>query len=103
LPANSIHLGEAIMNFMDGMEVGDELVELKYCERCGGIFLRRPGEQKVFCMLCSVHVARQFAVEEMRCRLAIATIRPRKPRRGTRLSAGEIKCLQGVACLEVRV
>lgn len=91
------------MNFIDEMESGDELVELKYCERCGGIFLRRPGEQKVFCMLCSLHVARQFAVEEMRERSLHAARKAKTLRRGARMNICEIKQLQGVACVEVRV
>ena len=91
------------MNFIDEMESGDELVELKYCERCGGIFLRRPGEQKVFCVLCALQVARQFAVEEMRERSFHAG-KPRKGlRRRTRLNVGEIRCLQGMASMEERV
>ena len=91
------------MNFMDGMEVGDKLVELKYCERCGGIFLRKPGEQKVFCMLCSLHVARQFAVEVTRERSFLSSKRKKTMRREARVNTGEIRCLQGVACMEVRV
>jgi Zn-finger nucleic acid-binding protein len=91
------------MNFMDEIQNGDERVELKYCERCGGIFLRKPGAEKVFCMLCSVHVARQFAVEEMR-EHSLQTSRPRKVlKRKVRVNTGGIRCLQGVASMEVRV
>jgi|HubBroStandDraft_6_1064221.scaffolds.fasta_scaffold319670_3 Zn-finger nucleic acid-binding protein len=27
-------------------------VELKYCERCGGLWLRRIGEERVYCVTC---------------------------------------------------
>lgn len=27
-------------------------LELKYCERCGGLWLREKGSQKVYCAMC---------------------------------------------------
>jgi uncharacterized Zn finger protein (UPF0148 family) len=27
-------------------------MELKYCERCGGLLVRRSGEPRVYCALC---------------------------------------------------
>ena len=29
-------------------------LELKYCERCGGLWLRRKGESQVYCESCSL-------------------------------------------------
>jgi Zn-finger nucleic acid-binding protein len=29
-----------------------EQVELKYCERCGGLWLRRKGSERVYCVVC---------------------------------------------------
>jgi len=28
-------------------------IELKYCERCGGLFLRRAGQAEVYCVPCA--------------------------------------------------
>jgi len=40
------------MNFIGRME-GDEIqVELKYCERCGGLWLRARGTNGVYCSSC---------------------------------------------------
>jgi hypothetical protein len=40
------------MNFMDKIECTDTEVELKYCERCGGLFLRLLGANLVYCAAC---------------------------------------------------
>ncbi len=32
-------------------------MELKYCERCGGLWLRQRGEEEVFCSPCAHRVA----------------------------------------------
>ena len=28
-------------------------LELKYCERCGSLWLRRPGSEEVYCISCA--------------------------------------------------
>ena len=28
-------------------------IELKYCERCGGLWLRRAGDSQVYCAACA--------------------------------------------------
>lgn len=41
------------------MEIGDwEIVrlELKYCERCGGLWLRERGTGRVYCPACTTEV-----------------------------------------------
>jgi Zn-finger nucleic acid-binding protein len=38
------------------MEIDDLniiLLELKYCERCGGLWLRRQGSQEILCASCA--------------------------------------------------
>ncbi len=40
------------MNFLDRMEGGEIRVELKYCERCGGLWLRPQGANGVYCAGC---------------------------------------------------
>lgn len=40
------------MNFIGTSGQGESRVELKYCERCGGLWLRRPGHEVVYCERC---------------------------------------------------
>ena len=47
-------------------------LELKYCERCGGLWLRLQGAQEVYCAAC-VPEMRQLAAPRKR------TTRPRLP------------------------
>jgi Zn-finger nucleic acid-binding protein len=35
----------------------DQLLELKYCERCGGLWLRAKGAAEVYCRACSREMA----------------------------------------------
>ncbi len=44
------------MNFIS-MESPTNQVELKYCERCGGLFLRVLEADVVFCATCAIQVA----------------------------------------------
>jgi hypothetical protein len=44
---------EAIME-IEGLEI--VRLELKYCERCGGLWLRTWGTQDVYCPACAVEV-----------------------------------------------
>ncbi|MGO9403211.1 MAG: hypothetical protein ACLPVW_07050 [Terriglobales bacterium] len=52
------------MNFISEMEGEEIQVELKYCERCGGLWLRRRGSEGVYCASCRVHVEAMPAPEE---------------------------------------
>ncbi len=45
------------MNFTDKIECTDAEVELKYCERCGGLFLRLLGASLIYCGACKAHWA----------------------------------------------
>jgi hypothetical protein len=81
------------MNFIHTFETRAVAVavELKYCERCGGLWLRRQGEDVVYCDRCRAQIA--------------ALLRPRRWR-GLDPRAAEspvrIDCLLGVAETEVR-
>jgi hypothetical protein len=50
----------------EAIELGEiEEVELKYCERCGGLWLRLKGSQQVYCSPCVPKMA-EFAVAKKR-------------------------------------
>jgi Zn-finger nucleic acid-binding protein len=56
------------------MEMEREVIELelKYCERCGGLWLRRKGNVEVFCQRCNGKMATAPKLE-------LACTRPRLP------------------------
>lgn len=33
-------------------------IELKYCERCGGLFFRRDGSARAYCVSCAPEMAK---------------------------------------------
>jgi len=86
------------MNFLGWIEGPKTQVELKYCERCGGLWLRPQGDSEVHCGSCRLRMADMpRPIYE----------RPRKPRlpcpkaedlRGQ----AQIEYLQAVTELEVR-
>jgi len=45
------------MNFISEMEGQEIQVELKYCERCGGLWLRPQGADGVYCGRCRERLA----------------------------------------------
>lgn len=45
------------MNFISTAEEHEIQVELKYCERCGGLWLRPQGGDGVYCATCRVRLA----------------------------------------------
>lgn len=88
------------MNFSGETDREKMAVELKYCERCGGLFLRAPGQSLVHCGACRAQLAERAA--------AARTIpgwkgQPgaRKKKKARRLGevqgAGQIENLHGVA------
>jgi hypothetical protein len=93
------------MQSVDGMEVHEILIELKYCERCGGLWLRPQGANAVYCAGCRVLV-------EARQNSAVTPPLIPRPRRRRGLKTGEqrddlhssgsLDYLQGVAAMEVR-
>lgn len=92
------------MNFLDRLEAQEILVNLKYCERCGGLWLRLQGAAGVYCGSCRA------------CLAALpnpGVAPPRKPRRRKQRpletdvqaegfqGSVRIECLEGVAAQEV--
>jgi hypothetical protein len=45
------------MNFISNVEGHQIQVELKYCERCGGLWLRRDSTKGVYCASCRLALA----------------------------------------------
>jgi len=98
------------MNFMDKIEDQEIQVELKYCERCGVLWLRPQGTDGVHCASCHLRLFARPNPGQAQPRKA----RRRKPRgRGADFqrtdvqsekphSAARIGCLQAVATTEVR-
>ena len=94
------------MNFMGTREGAETNVELKYCERCGGLFLRARGAGAVYCVGCTSRLAKDLDSE-----VATYTRKRHKSRRvrvasGARRvpklqGSGQIECLQAVAIEEV--
>ncbi len=84
------------MNFITWQGPATEL-ELKYCERCGGLWLRLQGDTEVYCVSCR----RQMAELPRH-----STGHPSKPRL-PRPNPDDIQCqyqlklLQGMAEVEV--
>ncbi|MGD0792605.1 MAG: hypothetical protein ABR920_12625 [Terriglobales bacterium] len=92
------------MDFIGRMEGSEIQVELKYCERCGGLWLRPQGTDGVYCASCRVRLAAMPDPGEAPPRKA----RRRKARsQGTDVqkddlqSPARIDYLQGVAAMEV--
>ena len=94
------------MNFIGRMEGQQIQVELKYCERCGGLWLRPQGTNGVYCTSCRVRIAAMPDRGETVPRKA----RQRKKRaRGADVQnedlqkPARIEYLQGVATIEARI
>ncbi len=93
------------MNFIGSMEGSELQLELKYCERCGGLWLRPQGADIVYCHGCRASL-------EARPRASETTTRQAGRRKGRGRPSGyertdlhgsdRIDCLQGVEATEVR-
>ena len=90
------------MNFIDTLEGAEKNVELKYCERCGGLFLRTPGAGIVYCVGCTSRLGEDPDLG------SVTYSAPRRKNRGARLTngperkrklhgSGQSEYLQGVA------
>jgi Zn-finger nucleic acid-binding protein len=96
------------MNFIGMIESSQVQVELKYCERCGGLFLQPQGTDLVYCAGCAARLAAQPEFAEIPT--PSARSKKRNPRlvKGPKLrerqlqGAAQIDYLQGVAAVEVR-
>ena len=45
------------MNFASSAKGDGIELDLKYCERCGGLWLRPQGTDGVYCAVCRAHIA----------------------------------------------
>ncbi|HWZ84150.1 MAG TPA: hypothetical protein VNW47_16090 [Terriglobales bacterium] len=75
------------MNFISMNRQDEGTLELKYCERCGGLWLRRPGLNIVYCERCRAQRA-----------ALLQSGRHHQPQNSL-----QIECLRGVAELGVRL
>jgi Zn-finger nucleic acid-binding protein len=101
------------MNFISAIEGREIPVELKYCERCGGLWLRRRGADGVYCAGCRAHLEAMPNPGEAptRKRRLRRKVRAQEQRTDIRNEEqGEnlqnpalIEYLEGVAAMEVRV
>jgi len=92
------------MNFISRREGQEIRVELKYCERCGGLWLRPQGADGVYCAGCRVRLVAMPNPAE-------APPREARRRRVTRVQGtgvatevqnqARIEYLEGVAAMEV--
>lgn len=91
------------MNFMGTVEAQENHVELKYCERCGGLWLRPQKTEGVYCASCTLRFTKPI-LESLPTRKARRSARPGGFGAGKAAirNAARIDCLQGVATLEVR-
>ncbi len=79
------------MNFISTIRQEEVAVELKYCERCGGLWLRRQGQEVVDCGRCRARLA---------ALLRTGRGRGSEPRMAQ--NPRQIECLLGVAEMEVQ-
>jgi uncharacterized Zn finger protein (UPF0148 family) len=96
------------MNFIGRMEGHSIQVDLKYCERCGGLWLRPQGNDGVYCASCRVRLeAMPKRDESPSCKASTRKARlqsgPGKQngQRDERSGMARIENLQGVAMMEV--
>ena len=95
------------MNFMSRMKNQGIQLDLKYCERCGGLFLRPTATAGVHCGSCALHLAaRPHLAEDLNNGSRRKARKPRMvkgPRPEIMSVNGEVEvgCLQGVAIPEV--
>ena len=93
------------MNFIDGVRGQEMRVDLKYCERCGGLWLRPQGTDGVYCTACNVRLAAMPNPGEAPPRKARSRRKSRAQARDVQRKGlqrpARIEYLQGVAALEV--
>ena len=92
------------MNFINETESQGIQVELKYCERCGGLWLRPQGTDGVYCASCRLLLAAMPDPGEPQPRKARrrkARVRRTDHQREDRQIPARIDYLQGVSAMEV--
>lgn len=94
------------MDFIRTIEGSEIQVDLKYCERCGGLWLRPQGTNGVYCASCRVCLAAMPNPGEAPPRRARSRRKARARATGVQRedlqSSAQIEYLQGVAAMEVR-
>lgn len=96
------------MNFIGSIESAQVPVELKYCERCGGLFVRPLASEAIYCGGCTAHLAAVTKAGD--CVKPTRDQKIRNPRmvkgpkapKNTLHGMGQIVHLQAVAAREVR-
>jgi hypothetical protein len=96
------------MNFINEARVAGEQVELKYCERCGGLFLRTPDASLATCPGCRSSLAAEPDIAELshpgrrrRSRPVRLAKGPRPGRRDLHRMA-QVEYMQAVATAEMQ-
>jgi len=96
------------MDFLTSMEGLEIQLELKYCERCGGLWLRVQGTEGIHCGSCRVRLAAMPNPAEpppllRRLRRRRERVREQgiDDQREDLQSSARIECLEGVATMEV--
>jgi len=93
------------MNFTNDLDSTQVRIELKYCERCGGLFFRAPDTSLVYCVSCRLrHTEWEVAALLPRRATGRGQRKPRIPilRGAAAECGGAIGVLRGIASLEVR-
>jgi len=83
------------MDFIHTIKQEEVALELKYCERCGGLWLRPQGNEGVLCEGCHRQLAELM--------LPTPRTHERRARRKSIKSQAQVVCLFGVSELEVRL
>jgi hypothetical protein len=89
------------MNFINRIECEDMQVELKYCERCGGLFLRAGGATLAYCGPCLAHWVRLLSATPGDARRS-GTRKANKPKLDANRTPNQIDSLHAIAIAEVR-
>jgi Zn-finger nucleic acid-binding protein len=93
------------MNFIGRMEGPEIQVELKYCERCGGLWLRPQGTDGVYCAGCRARLEAMPDPGEAPRRKARSRRKARMPgttvHREALQDPARIEYLEGVAAMGV--
>ena len=84
------------MNFISMIRQEELTLELKYCERCGGLWIRRQGQDVVHCGGCRAQLAALLSTR------GHGGVKPRVAQSRDAQNQVRIERLLGVAEMEVR-
>lgn len=80
------------MNFHKAIKQEDLVLELKYCERCGGLWLRRAGDEESYCDNCRAAMAAWPQIGNRRKRRKAGCSRMRGRRQGNAVGCAASEC-----------